>query len=210
MRKDNRWTRWRGQRLMYGGNLPQMVAFYAHLAPWQRKQRVFVGPSATREQFPVSLQAMRQLFIFVFLSIFSGCQSGESPVSCPDAGQLSWLKGTWKLENEDVFEHWDEDGPVRLTGRSTAIENGDTVLLETMSMEITDGQGAFVVRVVDQNGDQPIAFALTRCAEGRLLFENPQHDFPQRVAYERGENGTLLAWVEGGDRKLTFTYQRAE
>ncbi len=187
-----------------------MVAF--HVIPRLRKgkQGVFVGPSASGGQFPVSLQAMRQLFIIVFLSIFSGCRSGETPVSCPDAGKLSWLKGTWKLENEDVFEHWDEDGPVRLTGRSTAIENGDTVLLETMSMEITDGQGALVVRVADQNEDQPIAFALTRCAEGRLLFENPEHDFPQRVAYERGENGTLLAWVEGGDRKLTFTYQRAE
>lgn len=153
---------------------------------------------------------MRQSLFIVLLFILFGCQSGDTEVSCPDAGQLSWLKGTWKLVDEDVYEQWTTDGDSRLVGLSFAIEKGDTVLMENMTVEITNGQGAFVVRVVDQNENKPIAFPLTRCAEGRLLFENPQHDFPQRVAYERGEDGTLLAWVEGGDRKLTFTYQRAE
>ncbi len=170
----------------------------------------FVTFPISRLQFPLSLLAMHLPFVIGVLFLFAGCQSGEQGSSCPDAGKLSWMAGNWKLADDDVYERWTIDGDSRLLGSSFAIENGDTILLENMTVDISNGQGAFVVRVVAQNENQPVAFVLTRCAEGRLLFENAQHDFPQRVAYERGENGTLLAWVEGGERKLTFTYQRAE
>jgi hypothetical protein len=44
------------------------------------------------------------------------------------------------------------------------------------------------------------------------VFENPQHDFPQKVGYQRGGPGSLLAWVEGTEkgqtRKIEFPYKR--
>lgn len=112
------------------------------------------------------------------------------------------------MEDQSVFETWSVESDTRLVGTSFSIVDGDTNILEQMRLEITDEKGVFVAQVVGQNEDQPVAFVLTKCREGLLLFENSQHDFPQRIAYERGEHGTLLAWVEGGDRKLTFTYQR--
>jgi hypothetical protein len=42
-------------------------------------------------------------------------------------------------------------------------------------------------------------------------FENPKHDFPQRIGYERKGNA-LLAWIEGTQdgkvRRLEFPYLR--
>jgi hypothetical protein len=43
------------------------------------------------------------------------------------------------------------------------------------------------------------------------VFENPQHDFPQRVGYRR-DGDTMLAWVEGmasgKPRRVEFPYRR--
>ncbi len=170
----------------------------------------FFKTSGRGSQFALSLRAMRMITSLLLVSVFSSCMLEEGSSSCLDGGKLYWLTGSWKMEDQDIYETWSVDSDTRLLGRSFAIADGDTSLLEHMSLEIKGGEGVFVARVTGQNGDQPVAFVLTRCDEGRLVFENPEHDFPQRIVYERGEHGTLLAWVEGGDRKLTFTYQRAE
>jgi len=45
----------------------------------------------------------------------------------------------------------------------------------------------------------------------RIVFENPKHDFPQRIGYERKVNA-LLAWIEGTQngkvRRVEFPYVR--
>jgi hypothetical protein len=45
-----------------------------------------------------------------------------------------------------------------------------------------------------------------------LVFENPEHDFPQEVGYRRSGDA-LLAWIrgtqEGKDRRIEFPYVRA-
>ncbi len=33
--------------------------------------------------------------------------------------------------------------------------------------------------------------------DGKVVFENPEHDFPQRIIYERGDEGSLGARIEG-------------
>ena len=151
---------------------------------------------------------MRWIMSLLLFSVLGGCVVVPGESTCPDGGALYWLSGTWKMEDQSVFETWSVESDTRMIGTSFSIIDGDTSILEQMRLEISDEKGVFVAQVVGQNEDQPVAFVLTECREGRLLFENPQHDFPQRIAYERGEHGTLLAWVEGGDRKLTFTYQR--
>ncbi len=61
---------------------------------------------------------------------------------------------------------------------------------------------------------QPTATFLSRqVSEGSVVFENPEHDFPQRVGYERRGADSLLAWIEGSQngrvRRIEFPYQRA-
>jgi hypothetical protein len=59
---------------------------------------------------------------------------------------------------------------------------------------------------------QPSASFLSRSnAEHEVVFENLQHDFPQRVGYKR-EGDALVAWIEGmrngQTRRIEFPYQR--
>ena len=61
--------------------------------------------------------------------------------------------------------------------------------------------------------NQPMAlFHSIDVSPSRIVFENPKHDFPQRIGYERKGN-TLLAWIEGTQngkvRRVEFPYQRS-
>jgi len=59
----------------------------------------------------------------------------------------------------------------------------------------------------------PVAFRLVKSDDGKAVFENRQHDFPQRITYVRNADGSLTATIEGpgpdGDpRAIDFNFQR--
>ena len=45
-------------------------------------------------------------------------------------------------------------------------------------------------------GRAPVEFRMKEAGDKRIVFENPQHDFPQRILYWR-EGDQLVARVEG-------------
>jgi len=55
-------------------------------------------------------------------------------------------------------------------------------------------------------------FLSTSLGERSVVFENLQHDFPQRIGYNRTRDG-LLAWIEGPDNgkthRIEYPYRRA-
>ena len=60
---------------------------------------------------------------------------------------------------------------------------------------------------------QPSSTFVARVAnEDSVVFEAPEHDFPQRVAYRRVGRDSVLAWVEGTmrgtTRRFEFPYRR--
>ncbi len=60
---------------------------------------------------------------------------------------------------------------------------------------------------------QPSATFVARAANAdSVVFEAPEHDFPQRVAYRRVGRDSVLAWVEGTmngtARRFEFPYRR--
>ena len=60
---------------------------------------------------------------------------------------------------------------------------------------------------------QPVAtFAARVATTDSVVFEAPEHDFPQRVGYRRMGADSVLAWVEGTmngkTRRIEFPYAR--
>ena len=57
-------------------------------------------------------------------------------------------------------------------------------------------------------------FRATRVTANELVFENPAHDFPQRVMYSVGTGGSLNARIEGTingqPRGVDFSFKRAK
>jgi hypothetical protein len=61
-------------------------------------------------------------------------------------------------------------------------------------------------------GQLPATFVARVASEDSVVFEAPEHDFPQRVAYRRVGRDSVLAWVEGTmrgtARRFEFPYRR--
>lgn len=114
----------------------------------------------------------------------------------PKVEQLAWMAGSWEgtAGKASLEEHWTDAKGGTLFGVSRTIVGGKTVAFEFLRIE-TRADGIFYVA---QPGDRPPTdFKLTKLEGQSVVFENPAHDFPQRIIYRRNTDGTLHARVEG-------------
>ena len=65
-------------------------------------------------------------------------------------------------------------------------------------MEVINGE-VFYVPVVPHN-EGAVYFKMTEQSEDKVIFENPEHDFPQRIIYLRISNDSLHVKIEGLDK----------
>lgn len=118
------------------------------------------------------------LVIPCFVFILSGCS--------PDIGAFLWLTGTWEMakpNGNSRLETWEKENRKALTGKGISVANGDSTVLETITLYFDHRQTWYVPVVSDQNKGQPIPFKLVSDTAGQFVFENPSHDFPQRIVY---------------------------
>ncbi len=106
------------------------------------------------------------------------------------------MAGSWEgtAGKASVEEHWTPVAGGTLFGVSRTIVEDKTVAFEFLRIE-TRADGIFYV--AQPNGRPPTDFKLTRLEGTEVAFENPQHDFPQRIIYRKNTDGTLHARVEG-------------
>ena len=126
--------------------------------------------------------------------------------------QLSWLSGCWERTHGDrhIQEQWMAPAGGVMLGMSRTVEAGALREYEYMRIEEQGGGLVFIARPSGQEG---ASFPSISVTASKVVFENPAHDFPQRVIYARGEDGSLQARIEGAmDGKaqgVDFTLQRA-
>lgn len=126
--------------------------------------------------------------------------------------ELRVLEGTWFMPQDrgDRLEIWAVQDDSTLNGRGLRIkaENGDTVLLETMQLELRGEVITYYATVRGQNKNEPVAFELTLADRDGYLFENPAHDNPQKIRYRLLGNRELQVTTEGkrGSRTVTDEY----
>ena len=130
-----------------------------------------------------------------------------SPAASVD--DLGWLAGDWVREEG---EHWTEEswtnprGGVML-GHSRS-GRGES-LREFEFIRIARGDDGAIAYIAMPQGGAPVAFRLVRQERTRATFENPAHDFPQRIAYAR-DGDTLTATISAidGSKPRRWTYRR--
>ena len=132
----------------------------------------------------------------VFIFSLLGCAPTEHK---PKLEDISWLLGTWKTQGEErkMVENWAKESDTAMKGTGVFLSHGDTTYMEKLRIEMRNGD-IFYVADVPQN-PEPVPFKLTRYKDNEAVFENPVHDFPQRIIYALQPNGTLHARAEGGD-----------
>ncbi|WP_223176487.1 DUF6265 family protein [Sphingomonas lutea] len=110
----------------------------------------------------------------------------------------SWLAGGWTTESADgswVEEWWTPPKAGLMIGAGRSGKAGKLDWWEHTRIELADGKLRFCALPKGQAG---ACFPATRVAASEIVFENPAHDFPNRIAYRR-EGKALFAEVSGKD-----------
>ena len=123
----------------------------------------------------------------------------------------AFISGCWSFERNGrvVEEHWLAPAGGTLLGVSRTVAAGKTEEFEFLQVrEAADG----LSYVAKPSGQAEATFKLTAKTANSIVFENPAHDFPQRISYRR-DGDTLTARIEGTlngkARALDFPYRRA-
>jgi hypothetical protein len=125
--------------------------------------------------------------------------------------ELRALEGTWFMPTDrgDRLESWQIADDSTLIGRGFRIkpENGDTVTLENLRIELRDTNITYTVVLRGVNQNRPVAFRLTQADYDGYLFENPAHDDPQKIRYLLLGNRELQVFTEGKRNNRTVTQE---
>jgi hypothetical protein len=139
------------------------------------------------------------LFCCSFLIDRGGTKNKSSISEGGKIKELYWLIGNWQniSAGGSMFEFWQLKNDSVLSGSSYFIKGTDTLSSEKISLEM-HGQDLFYIPVVrEQNGGKPVTFQLTSMENYSFVFENPLHDFPQKVTYHQLPGDSLLAEISG-------------
>lgn len=106
-----------------------------------------------------------------------------------------WIAGSWKLEagGTHVEEHWTTADGGLMVGMGKTITSKGRVQFEFIRIMEVDGKVAYVAM---PQAKPATIFTLKSTTDQRIVFENPEHDFPQRIIYWLAD-GKLCARTEG-------------
>jgi hypothetical protein len=123
--------------------------------------------------------------------------------------QLAWLRGCWESVSEarTVEEQWTAPRGRSMVGLSRTVRGGELAAYELV---VIRERGDRLVYIAHPSGQPSAEFLSTSLSEGSVTFENPGHDFPQRIGYRR-QGPSLQAWIEGTKdgqaRRVEFPYR---
>jgi len=132
---------------------------------------------------------------------------------CDSLHPARWLVGQWAAESSDriVIETWREASTATFEGSGLTTARSDGAVLDSEELRLVAmADAVFYVAKVAHN-PYPVAFRLATCEDGRLVFENPTHDFPRRLEYVRQADGRLEVTVsDGAERGFKLQFHRRD
>ena len=132
------------------------------------------------------------LILWLLLIVSSVARADGHPLD-----KLAWLGGCWKSDTAEAgtVEHWLPVAGGSMLGVSRTVKQGKTVAHEFMQIR-AQADGTLVFHA--QPSGQPAAtFVMLRVSDTEVVFENLQHDFPQRIVYAIEGGDKLRARIEG-------------
>lgn len=151
----------------------------------------------------------------LLMVVWAAAAAAQAPTLSPadPLARLAWLAGCWIADGAEPGsgEQWMPLAGGTLLGMGRTVRDGKTLEHEFMQIRaLPDGR---LVYIAQPGGQAATRFVSTTVGDTEVVFENPQHDFPQRVIYRLGEGGRMKARIEGlrngALRGIDFPLQRA-
>jgi len=138
-----------------------------------------------------------------------------APAQRPALADLAWLEGEWTRATSSgtAIERWRSVSGAGLVGEG-AFQRGDGgAEIQTEALLLVEMGGEIFYVAKPRENPYPVAFRLASLENGTAVFENPTHDFPQRIIYRRSGPDALTAAIEGpGDggqpQRIEFSFVR--
>jgi uncharacterized protein YciI len=140
---------------------------------------------------------MRYLFSIIMLFIVS-LIFGQSDFP-------EFLEGTWKRENKEIYEHWDKLNNLTLKGFSYELNDEQIRITEYLEISKKNNDIIYTATVINQNQGKGIEFKLTKTGS-TYTFENPNHDFPKKIVYQKLLETEISVQISDGKQK-EFSYR---
>ncbi|MBO9560729.1 MAG: hypothetical protein J7515_19365 [Caulobacter sp.] len=126
--------------------------------------------------------------------------------------QMAWLKGCWTLTKPNggvVEELWMAPSGGVMLGLGRTVR--DSKLREYEYTRIVEADGSLAY-IAEPSGQEKATFPLKNLSADEAVFENPTHDFPQRVIYRRlgpdAATGRIEGEINGQAKAIDFPYKR--
>jgi hypothetical protein len=134
--------------------------------------------------------------VAMLAAMFLAAPAQQEKVTIAD---FAWLAGCWEMSVPErgmtITEHWMAPAAGTMIGMGRTIRDGKTTGHEFLRIEEREG-GLVYIAKPSQNKEETV-FKLASSSKGEVIFENPTHDFPQRIIYKQSSADELHARVEG-------------
>ncbi len=134
----------------------------------------------------------------VVLAVSAGCLAQEQQPK-PRIEQVAWMAGCWGLDQgaRRTEEQWMKLAGKSMIGMARTVAGEKTVFTESLQIRENEQGMALLVSI---NLGKPTVFQAARVSGREVVFENPAHDFPQRIIYRLEADGSLFARIEGEEK----------
>ena len=141
---------------------------------------------------------MKKIIGLLFFLPLLSCQN-KSENKFEKIEKMNWLVGNWeqKLPNGLITETWTKENDSTFSGKSYFVKEKDTLSFESIELLQKKDTLYYIPTVKGQNSDKPITFILTTATEKEFTFENPAHDYPQKIVYKKVNDTNLVATISG-------------
>ncbi len=114
-----------------------------------------------------------------------------------DISRLSWMSGCWAYDDAEPGsgEYWMPPVGGTMFAVSRSIRDSRTVAFEYLRIE-ESAEGSLAL-FASPSGQSPARFDMVSLTNNEVVFENPEHDFPQRIVYSLTQDGRLIGRIEG-------------
>lgn len=121
---------------------------------------------------------------------------------------LAFMSGCWRgrmgANGGTIEEHYSTPTSNMIIGMTRFVRGGRTVDFEFSRIEARDSS---IVLMPQPRGRPPTEFRLTSSDSTFAVWENPAHDFPQRISYRRLGADSIAASIAGPGTNGTRTME---
>jgi len=124
---------------------------------------------------------------------------------------VSWLTGCLEMRrgNRVVEEQRMPERAGTMVGMGRSV---GTRGLDDYELTVIQEEGSRLLYVAHPRRQPVATFVASIASADSVVFENPAHDFPQRVGYRRIGADSVLAWIDGTSdgkkQRFEFPYRR--